>query len=72
MINQALIINPCHKCTNGTCPCESYKDYLDHLFRLFRQDVAEGTQEINEIMDEIRTDSPSPILQGEGGAKGNV
>lgn len=78
MSKQTAISNPCHYCKDnicigtiyeGKCPCPSYKDYLDHLFR---QGEAEGKQEINEIMDEIRTDSPSPILQGEGGAKGNV
>lgn len=58
------IQSPCHGCTEPECPCEEYDSYLDHLFAQEVADAAEGERETNEIMEEIRVDSPSPILQG--------
>ena len=56
---------PCHGCPvkefpaiKSICPCRSYEKYLDALF-VEKKDV-----EPNELMHEIRTDAPSPIMQG--------
>ncbi len=61
------IQSPCHGCTEPECPCEEYDSYLEKLFAQEVADAAEGEtveHEMNEVMEEIRVDSPSPILQG--------